>query len=166
MRGTGPFDALVEQRDGRSAVSLVGGEPRRTAQGVHPLGVVVWDQFQQLAQASPPLGEVASRGPERGEPVGQPQRGGRVLPVVPVQGHTEVVVLQFQQVEPIPGWPARRTGKVVGQTAELPGMGRADGGGVRHGAQPPSSELADGLQHRVARHRRGRYHKAQQAMVD
>ena len=99
IQGPGAFDGLVEQGDSRSTVTLIGREPPGAVEGVHPPDVVVGDQVEQVAQPPPSLREVAARGPEGREPVGQPQRGGRVRPPVEVQRGPEVVVFELEQVQ-------------------------------------------------------------------
>ena len=113
MPGTGAFDALVEQGDSRDTVTLIRREPPGAVQGVHPLDVVVRDQVEQVGQAPPSLREMAARGPEGREPVGQPQRGGRVRPPVVVQRGPEVVVLELEQIQAGLVRPEWRTAEIL-----------------------------------------------------
>jgi len=118
LREAGAPDALVEQSEGRNAVSLVGREPRRAVQRVHPLRIFRWDPVEQFAQPAPALGEVPAHRPEPGEPVGQAQRQRRIRLVVPVQRRPEIVVLELEQVEAGPARGGRRASEILGQVPE------------------------------------------------
>ncbi len=118
MRDAGGPDALVEQSEGRSAVSLVGREPRRAIQRVHPLRIFGWDPVEQIAQPPPAFGEVPAHRPEPGEPIGQAQPHGRIRLVVPVQRRPEIVVLELEQVEAGPARGGRRASEILGQVPE------------------------------------------------
>ena len=135
--GTGAGEGLVEQRDCRGPVPLVGRKPRRTVERVHPLGVVVRDPFEQFGQAPPALGEVSADGPEGGEPVRQTKGRARLHRGVPVQRSTEVVVLAFEQVEAHPARARRRAGQVLGQRPERRRVRRAHP--VAGQAAPPAA---------------------------
>ena len=126
MPGPGAFDALIQQGDSRGTVTLIRREPPGAVQGIHPPDVVVRDQVEQVAQAPPSLREVAARGPEGREPVGQPQRGGRVRPAVEVQRGPEVVVLELEQIQAGLVRPQWRTGQILHQGRERPCVRRSN----------------------------------------
>ena len=153
MPGPGAFDALLQPGDSRGTVTLICREPPGAGQAIHPLNVVVRDQVEEVAQAPPSLREMAARGPEGREPVGQPQRGGRVCHAVEVQRGPEVVMLELEQIQAGPVRPQRRTGQVLHQGRERPCVRRPNPLLHRQLGQPLGRELPDGFQHREPRTR-------------
>ena len=167
MPGPGAFDALIQPGDSRGTVTLICREPPGAGQAIHPLDVVVRDQVEEVAQAPPSLREMAARGPEGREPVGQPQRGGRVCHAVEVQRGPEVVMLELEQIQAGLVRPQRRTGQVLHQGRERPCVRRPNPLLHRQLGQPLGRELPDGFQHREPRTApRHRSRLPEQAVID
>ena len=168
MRGAGAVELSSSSPMADGTVSLVGREPRRAVERVHPLRVV----GPGPARADSPSRRLPSEKCPRTDqnPVSRFARrsamAGSAL-AIPVQRRAEVVVLELEQVETGPVRARRRTGEVLGQVPEHRRMGGSHPAPARQLAQLLGRELADGLQHREPRGGRGcRTSPPQQAVVD